>query len=281
MLRSQEEEAVHHDEEKAVMMKRRLCDREFKLQASRLAVEQRPRRPSNLCLKWLLNQLQKWYILWGQVKRLSLTERKGVQLMKKALTTIPGLLLIAILASCEAEWEWQDRNVKDLGSHRVVVKPRSNGTTLISSPEKSTYQYTCGEVSVTIRSEELSVNGMSYGKLNAGDAVLVDNGRVSVAGEKRQGTPMSDKEIAASAPVKENTKELAGYTVTVRPGSPFTATTSIFGKHTFTVGNTKVSIKDDVLFVREKSYGKLEKGDSILVENLSVYVSGKAREPRK
>jgi len=112
-----------------------------------------------------------------------------------------------------------------MGSHHVVVKPGSIVTSSSSSTggDNKTYQYSCGVISVTIRNEELIVNDVNYGMLKTGEAVLIDEGKVFVAGRERQGTPMSDQEVLASAIVKENTKELAGYKVTVRPGSSFTS----------------------------------------------------------
>jgi hypothetical protein len=38
----------------------------------------------------------------------------------------------------------------------------------------------CRDADVWIRGEELTVNGRGYGRLNAGDGVLVDHGVVSI-----------------------------------------------------------------------------------------------------
>ena len=38
----------------------------------------------------------------------------------------------------------------------------------------------CRDADVSIRSEELTVNGKSYGRLHPGDGVLVDHGVVSI-----------------------------------------------------------------------------------------------------
>src|SRR5690606_36908613 len=103
----------------------------------------------------------------------------------------------------------------------------------------------------------------------------------SVGGEKREGTPMTPQEVMDAAPVKETSKDLDGYAVTVRPGSSFTSTTQVFGKHTLTVGKTKVSIKKDELFVNGVSFGKLTGGDTVLVDQGIVSVSGQTRETKK
>ena len=170
-----------------------------------------------------------------------------------------------------------------MGTHHVVVSPGSTFTSSSSSSggDTETYQFSCGETSVTIQNEELIVNNVKYGTLKTGEAVLIDNGKVFVADKERQGTLMSDQEVLSSASVRESTKELAGFNVTVRPGSLFTSTTQVFGQHTLTVGKTKISIKKNELFVNEISYGQLKTGDTILVENKKVSISGTAREHKK
>ena len=203
--------------------------------------------------------------------------------MKPASTMIARVIVLALVAGCSVQVKMNEKNETEMGSHHVVVKPGSAFTSSSSASggDKETYQYSCGEVSVTIQNEELIVGNMKYGRLKTGESVLIDNGKVFVADQERQGTPMSDQEILASASVAESTKELAGYNVTVRPGSSFTSTTQVLGKYTLTVGKTKVSIKKDELFVNGTSYGGLKAGDSILVENKKVSISGIIREPKQ
>lgn len=203
--------------------------------------------------------------------------------MKSSIITIVGVVIVVLVAGCSVQVNVNKKKETDMGTHHVVVKPGSTFTSSSSSSggDNESYQFSCGEISVTIQNEELIVNNVKYGMLKTGETVLIDNGKVFVADQERQGTPMSDQEVLASASVKESTKELAGYSVTVRPGSPLTSTTQIFGKHTFTVGKTKVSIKKNELFVNEVSYGQLKTSDTILVENKKVSVSGKVREQKK
>jgi len=203
--------------------------------------------------------------------------------MKNVITAILNLIIATLFAGCSVEVTTNAKSETDMGSHHVVVKPRSTFTSSssMSSGDTETHQFTCGEISITIRNEELIVNNVKYGKLENGQAVLIDNGKVFVADKERQGTPMSDEEVVASASVKQSTKELAGYNVTVRPGSSFTSTSQVLSKHTFTVGKTKVSIKKDELFVNGESYGKLKTGDTIVVENKKVSVSGEVREAKQ
>ena len=190
---------------------------------------------------------------------------------------------LSLAVGCSFKIAVNEKNETDMGSHHVVVKPGSTFTSSSSSSggQTETFQYTCGDFSITIQNEELIVNNVSYGKLNPDDSVLIDNGKVLVENQERKGTPMSDDDILAAAPVKETTKKLAGYNVTVRPGASFTSTTQILGKHTLTVGETKVSIKKDELFVDGRSYGRLNQGDTILVENSQVHVSGEPRDVTK
>jgi hypothetical protein len=203
--------------------------------------------------------------------------------MKSAITTILGAVVVAAFAGCSVQVNVHEKNETNMGTHHVVVKPGSTFTSSSSSSsgDDETYQFSCGEISVTIQNEDLVVNNVKYGALKTGDAVLIDNGKVSVANEERQGTPMSDKEVLSSASVKESVKDLAGFNVTVRPGSSFTSTTQVFGKHTLTIGKTKISIKKNELFVNDKPYGQLKTGDTILVESKVVSVSGAVRDQKK
>lgn len=199
------------------------------------------------------------------------------------MPAVTGLIVAMALAGCSVQIKMNEKSETQMGSHQVVVKPGSTFTSSSSSSGGDTenYRYTCGETSIEIRNDELIVNSARYGQLVPGVEILIDHGVVSVGGEKREGTSMTPEEIMDAAPVKDTTKELNGYAVTVRPGSSFTSTTQVFGKHTLTVGKTSVAIKNDELFVNGTAFGNLSQGDTILVEQGAVSVSGSAREPEK
>ncbi len=203
--------------------------------------------------------------------------------MKSAIAILLGVIVFTTLAGCSVQFNVNKEEVTDMGTHHVIVRPGCSFTSSSSSSGggSETYRFSCGEISVTIQNEELIVNNVKYGVLKSGERILIDNGKVFVADQERQGTPMSDQEVLSSASIEESTKELAGFNVTVRPGSSFTSTTQVFGKHTLTVGKTKILIKKNELFVNETPYGQLKEGDTILVENKKVSVSGKIREKKK
>lgn len=79
-----------------------------------------------------------------------------------------------------------------LGSHSVAITPcgwkledKFAGSVKDGQTGKVYYKYSCGETIVTIKDEELAVNGKSYGKLaNAADSVKVDGQRVLVNGKE-------------------------------------------------------------------------------------------------
>lgn len=75
-----------------------------------------------------------------------------------------------------------------LGTHKVSVRPRCASTQISNRfPEGgAVYNLTCGDTAVTIRNEELLVNGKSYGKLDEGDAVHVEGGAVFVNGKRKE-----------------------------------------------------------------------------------------------
>ena len=73
-----------------------------------------------------------------------------------------------------------------VGTHTVVVTDCYR--TSVPDPEQvdatAAHYVPCRDADVWIRGEELTVNGKSYGHLNAGDGVLVDHGVVSI--ERKQ-----------------------------------------------------------------------------------------------
>jgi len=202
--------------------------------------------------------------------------------MKPLRSAVIGVLLARMLVGCSVRVEFNEKDERDLGTHHVVVKPGSTlkSTSSSTGGGKESYSYSCGGTFIRIQDEELIVNNMRYGTVKAGEGILVDHGKVFVAGQQREGVPLSEQE-RASAEVLETVQELAGYRVTVRPGASLTMTSQILGKHTLTVAGTKVAIKRDELFVNGRSYGALKPGDSILVDNLKVAVSGQVRQPKK
>lgn len=82
---------------------------------------------------------------------------------------------------------------QQLGSHLVSIKPFCDQATSgsLSQAQKDgssklvSYEFTCGETTVVIRENLLTVNGKSYGTLNEGDHVAVDHGKVRVNLEVR------------------------------------------------------------------------------------------------
>ena len=80
-----------------------------------------------------------------------------------------------------------------LGSHLVKVSPAC-WTNESSSSDKGTHRFSCGDTTVVIDQEKLTVNGQSYGTLQQGDTVEVGGGKVRV----------NDREVAANGLVASN-----------------------------------------------------------------------------
>ena len=198
--------------------------------------------------------------------------------MKSRLLIFTSLALIWLLSGCSVEKT--DQSETDMGTHHVVVKPGSTLTTSSSATwdEGMNYQFSCGDTSISIRNEELIVNDLSYGQLQPGEEVLVDHGKVYVDGKQRTGAQVSEDSFWEPLSENEIKEELAGYSVTVRPGASSTSVMESEGKHTLTVGNTIVTIEKDKLFVTDKSSGPLKQGDTILIENSKITVSGEIRQ---
>ena len=92
-----------------------------------------------------------------------------------------------------------------VGTHTVVVTDCYRTT--VPPPELLAngdhHFMPCRDADVWIRGEELTVNGTAYGKLQAGDGVLVDHGKVSVDRKKAaRGANTSSARIAAGHAAK-------------------------------------------------------------------------------
>jgi len=104
--------------------------------------------------------------------------------MRRPFLTL--LLLSLTQAGCGGGHDTSD--AIPLGTHRVSISPRCVTKQINNSfPDGgAVYNMTCGETTVTIRNEELSVNGKSYGKLKEGAAVHVEGGGVFIDGRRAE-----------------------------------------------------------------------------------------------
>jgi len=114
--------------------------------------------------------------------------------MKKRIKAIVALLLALLMVSCSVRVNTNSKSETDMGSHHVVVQPGSAGTSSSSmvGGDRAEYEFTCGDVTVAIRNEELFVNDKSYGMLNPGEDVLIDHGKVIVGGQEREAASVAD-----------------------------------------------------------------------------------------
>lgn len=86
-----------------------------------------------------------------------------------------------------------DPSKAELGTHLVSVKPQCDvpSTTVHRRDEKdgssrvTHYEFICGDTTVLIRDNLLTVNGKSYGNLTERDQITIDYGKVRVNSEVR------------------------------------------------------------------------------------------------
>jgi len=101
------------------------------------------------------------------------------------IETMRTALIVAALmaAACSKENNLLLGRVESaLGTHTVIVTDCYR--TSAPAPDQvgaADYHYMpCKDADVWIKTDELTVNGKGYGKLNPGDGVLVDHGVVSI-----------------------------------------------------------------------------------------------------
>jgi hypothetical protein len=105
----------------------------------------------------------------------------------KMIVVLMSLGVVLALQGCGG-FRLLNRDKSVLGAHPVMITPcgwkledKFAGSVKDEQTGKAYHKYTCGETILTIKDEELVVNGKSYGKLAAAtDSVKVDGGRVFV-----------------------------------------------------------------------------------------------------
>lgn len=198
---------------------------------------------------------------------------------------LAGAASIAVaLTGCEVEKMMRaDKTVNVVGTHRVTVEPGSpyvrNTSTGIGAGR--VYEYTCAETRIIIRQDDMRVNQLSYGPLKPSDEVLVSYGSVYVNGARVDGkmpVEKRDPELPEYG-VPESTTRLGGYSLRVRPGHKNKSRFHLQGSYVWRLGEQRFAVKDDEFFIDDVNFGKLTDGDTIMVENGKVFVSGRERLP--
>ena len=111
----------------------------------------------------------------------------------KLITILGSLCLVIFLQGCSYREALRGKHEDMVDSHLVTInKPctlfTENTTRIETLPEQTKYQYACGEtkVAIVLKDEELTVNEKSYGKLNKGDAIVFDHGKVLINSKEMQ-----------------------------------------------------------------------------------------------
>jgi hypothetical protein len=95
----------------------------------------------------------------------------------------------SLLVSCSRSNNLLGRVEARVASHTVVVTDCYRTSVPPPQQDGETYRFApCRDAVVVIRAEQLTVNGVPYGRLHPGDAVIVDHGRVSIEKEGRRRT---------------------------------------------------------------------------------------------
>jgi hypothetical protein len=109
--------------------------------------------------------------------------------MKSLTVCVACLLCAALSAACGGSNNVLLGRVEaKVGSHTVVVTdcyrtsaPAPQRVEGSAGGARETYRYTpCRDADILISDEQLTVNGVRYGRLQPGDSVTVDHGKVLV-----------------------------------------------------------------------------------------------------
>ncbi len=173
-----------------------------------------------------------------------------------------------------------------IGNHNITIKPfdptRATERTIYDDPwDPYIGTFEAGDVTVTIKRNELLVNSQHYGNLKDNDSILIEYRTVYVNGIERKGRQLSREAILQYSPVKESKEEIGGYYVHMRPGSASIAKLTYKQKHILIMGKKRIEITNKLLFVNRLPYGTINKGDLIEIYFDDVIIAGKKRTPQK
>ena len=105
----------------------------------------------------------------------------------KITAVLAGVSTVLFLQGCSYQEALRGKHEELLDSHQVTInKPCSlfteNMTRIEKLPEQTKYQYTCGktDVRIVLKNEELTVNEKHYGRINNGDSIFFDQGKVLI-----------------------------------------------------------------------------------------------------
>src|SRR6185436_3445111 len=112
--------------------------------------------------------------------------------LKSHIRSLIAISLFAFFASPACKFD-RIATTAQLGGHDVAVRPSCNGSSTHSRREYNkdgesevvSYVFTCGDTTVSIRHNILTVNGKSYGTINEHDRINVDYGKVRGDSEVR------------------------------------------------------------------------------------------------
>lgn len=119
--------------------------------------------------------------------------------MMKTVGALLSFSLLMLLQGCGG-FRVFNRDKSILGTHSVMITPcgwkledKFSGAVKDGQTGKEYFKYSCGETLVTIKDEELSVNGKSYGKLAAAsDSIKVNGGQVFINGKEAHAVASAD-----------------------------------------------------------------------------------------
>ena len=195
---------------------------------------------------------------------------------------ILGLVVsIFFYGNCIAE-EMNLRKLVELGPYKVVIIneecPSDKITSIFNKKTKeSLYAFSCTNTKITIQNAMLFVNGEYYGDLQDTDSITLSEGKVEINEIEQQIKEDPAEKIMAKLAPKETKEVISGYEVTFVPGFQGFKMSFSGGEQTLDNGRIKVTIGKDKLTVNDHDCGRLIKGDTILIQDNDVIVSGQKR----
>jgi len=112
--------------------------------------------------------------------------------MKSHIRSLVAIAVLALFVCPACKYE-RPASTAQLGGHDISIRPYCDSSSSSTnrryerdgSTEVVSYMLTCGDTTVSIRLNMLTVNGKSYGPLKDFDRITIDYGKVRVNSEVR------------------------------------------------------------------------------------------------
>ncbi len=193
--------------------------------------------------------------------------------MKKMLMIVICLLVINILAA---------ENCKEINTcgYKIILEPPAEYVDYRFPTEENTQFNICYVDSDTLRFDKgiIWINNDMVGLINPEDSLELKKGQIYCNGVLQKPVKNYRYHGFFAAGATENNARLGKHSLTIKPfqdgASHYSAVVNDMDTHYYLLDKYKVEIRNNMLFINFKNYGKLNRISDILIDNDKIYING-------